>query len=463
MSGIAGDERDPVARLTALCDRGTLEPEPRGALTVATGRVAGRRIACYANDPEQLGGSVGPVEAEALVRLLEHAGRARLPVVAFVASAGARVHDGLPALDGFARIFRRQVALRGLVPQISVVCGTSAGGGCYGPALSDIVVMTAEAAMFLTGPAIVAEALGERVTGDELGGPRVHRHNGVCDLVAADHREAASLARELLSYVPPAPLVLPRAPERADPGAALPARRRQVYDVRDVIRGVVDGGSLLELAPRWAPNLVYALARLFGRPVTVVGNQPRRLGGVLDAAACAKAARFVTLSDALGLPLIVLVDTPGFMPGSRQEQAGIIRHGAELLRAFATATVPRVTVVLRKAYGGAYIAMNSRELGADAVFAWQGAELGVMGPHSAVGLMHARRLAAAEDPVTARERLALAYAREQLTVEQALAAGCIDEVVAPRDTRARLSDALAARSPQSGRSGSVRADLASRP
>jgi acetyl-CoA carboxylase carboxyltransferase component len=435
--------RDPRSRLAALCDAGTLTCVARGAVAAATGRVDGRRIACYAHDPAQLAGSVGTVEAETIERLLERAQRERLPVVGFVASAGARIHEGPPALDGLARIFRRQIELRRTALQVSVVCGASAGGGCYAPALGDIVVMTADAAMFLTGPSVVAEALGEVVTADRLGGTRVHERNGVCDLVAADEQRAAAMVRKVLSFIPPVALAPSVPPERDDPGAALPQRRRNVYDVREVIRGIVDGGSLLELGPRWAPNLLVGLARLAGRPVGVVANQPRWLGGVLDSPACEKAVRFVSLCDAHGVPLIALVDTPGFMPGSRQEGAGIIRYGAGLLRAFAGARVPRVTVVLRKAYGGAYIAMNSRELGADAVLAWEGAELGVMGPHSAVELIHRRRLREVRDPTETRDRLALAYAREHMAVVRGVAAGSIDAVIAPRETRARVSEALA--------------------
>jgi acetyl-CoA carboxylase carboxyltransferase component len=434
--------RDPVASLVALCDRGTLRHDARGAVVVATGRVEGRAVACYASDPAQLAGSFGSVETDALERLLARAERERLPVVGFVASGGARIHDGLVALDGFARIFRRQVAMRGSALQVTVVCGASAGGGCYAPALSDVVVMTAGAAMFLTGPAVVEQALGERVAADALGGPRVHERSGVCDLVAADEAEAAALVRRLLSFVPPVAPAAPVAPEREDPGSVLPVRRRAVYDVRDVMRGVVDGGSLFELAAGSARNVVVALARLAGRPVGVVANQPWRLGGILDCAACAKASRLVSFCDAYALPLVVLVDTPGFMPGTRQEHAGIIRSGAELLRAFGEATVPRVTVVLRRAYGGAYIAMTSRHLGGDVVLAWEGAELGVMGPHAAVRTIHARRLTGLADPAPARERLVAEYARDRLGVDRALAVGSIDAVIAPRETRARVAEAL---------------------
>jgi acetyl-CoA carboxylase carboxyltransferase component len=433
---------DPVSWFATLCDPGTVVAVAHGGVVTATGRVAGRHIACYGHDARCRAGSVGTREAWAIDELLKRADLERLPVVSFVASAGARVHEGLPALDGFAGIFRRQVALSGRTLQVTVVCGPSAGGGCYAPALCDFVVMTCEAAMFLTGPSVVAAAIGERTTAEALGGARVHERNGVCDLVAAGDAEAADLVRRLLGYFPPQALVRPRAPKRSNPGAALPARARQGYDVRAVLAGVVDEGSLLELAPRWADNMVTGLARLAGRSVGVVANQPRRLGGILDAPACDKAVRLVLMCDRYGLPLLVFVDTPGFMPGSRQERAAIIRHGADLVRAFAAASVPRLTIVLRKAYGGAYIAMNSRELGADAVFAWRDAELGVMASEHAVELIHARTLATAGDQAGARARLADEYARERLSADRALSVGSIDAVIEPAETRARLRDAL---------------------
>jgi acetyl-CoA carboxylase carboxyltransferase component len=275
----------------------------------------------------------------------------------------------------------------------------------------------------------------------------VHDRNGVCHLVVADEHHAAVMVRELLSYLPssagePLPAVAPAEPELEDPGAAVPLAARQAYDVREPLRGIIDRESLLELWPRWARNVVTALARIEGRPVAIVANQPHHLGGVLDAAGSEKAARFIAFCDSFGLPLLALVDTPGFMPGTRQEQAGVIRHGASLVRAFASARVPKLTVVLRKAYGGAYITMNSRDLGADLVLAWPQAELGIMSARAAVGIVHRRALAASEDPLAARERLADAYAAEHLRAESAAAGGFIDEVIEPVQTRARIAAAL---------------------
>jgi acetyl-CoA carboxylase carboxyltransferase component len=459
-AGLA-ERLSPLERLEALCDPGSIAVvrsrvvgARAGASAVAgdgvvgaTGLVDGRPIACYAQDGRYLGGSLGERHADTVVRVLEMAGRARIPVVAFVESGGARMQEGTAALAGYGRIFRETVRLTGVVPQLSIVSGASAGGGAYSPALTDLIVMTEDAAMFLTGPGVVRDALGEEISASDLGGPRVHDHNGVCQLVERDEAAAAVRVRGLLSYLPSCagvapPRALSVAPALADPGDAVPSEPRRVYDVRAALGGIVDDGSLLELSPKWARNVVTALARVDGRPVGIVANQPRFLGGVLDAEGSEKAARHVNFCNAFGLPLLAIVDTPGFMPGSRQEQAGVIRHGASLVRAFAAATVPKFTVVLRKSYGGAYITMNSRDLGADLVLAWPQAELGIMSARAAVGFVHRRALREAADPEAERERLAAAYADEHVTAEAAAAGGFVDEIVEPVDTRARLCAAL---------------------
>jgi acetyl-CoA carboxylase carboxyltransferase component len=452
---------DPLERLEALCDPGTVQPlrsrvtssrlgaraVPGDGVLGATGAVDGRPVACYAEDGSYLGGSLGERHADTIVRVLETAERARIPVVAFVESGGARMQEGQAALAGYGRIFRHTVGLTGVVPQISVVSGASAGGGAYSPALTDLIIMTEDAAMFLTGPGVVREALGEEIDAIALGGPRVHDHNGVCHLVEPDELSAAVRVRELLSYLPsaagePLPFAQPVGPEIDDPGSVVPSESRRTYDVRDALGGIVDEGSLLELCPRWARNVVTTLARVEGRPVGIVANQPRYLAGVLDAESSEKAARFVSFCDSFGVPLIAVVDTPGFMPGSKQERAGVIRHGASLVRAFAAARVPKLTVILRKSYGGAYITMNSRDLGADLVLAWPEAELGIMSARAAVGVVHRRELRAADDVEAERTRLADAYADEHLRAEAAAASGFVDELVEPADTRERLAGAL---------------------
>jgi len=457
----AGTRLGPLERLEALCDEGSvrvLRSRARSArlgdraaagdgVVGATGTVEGRPIACYAQDGRFFGGSLGERHADTIVRVLSLAGRARMPVVGFVESGGARMQEGTAALAGYGRIFRETVALNGIVPQISIVSGASAGGGAYSPALTDLIVMTEDAAMFLTGPGVVRQALGEEIDAQGLGGPHVHDHNGVCHLVERDEATAAARVRDLLSYLPsaagdPAPLAAGLDPAEPDPGAFVPAAPRSAYDIRSALSGIVDADSMLELCPRWARNMVTALARLDGHPVGIVANQPRYLGGVLDAEASQKAARFVNFCNDFGVPLIAVVDTPGFMPGSKQERAGVIRHGASLVRAFAHARVPKFTVVLRKNYGGAYITMNSRDLGADLVLAWPDAELGIMGARAAVGIVNRRDLLAADDPEAEHDRLADAYAEEHLRAESAAAEGFVDEIVEPAETRDRLVWAL---------------------
>jgi acetyl-CoA carboxylase carboxyltransferase component len=368
----------PRERLELLCDPATfmaLRTGIRSDTSVAdgdgvvagAGTVAGRPIYCYAQDPGHMGGSLGHSHADSIVRAMRLAGESGAPVVGLVESGGARLQDGHEALAGYGRIFRASVELSRRVPQISVVSGVSAGGGAYSPALTDFVVMTEDARMFLTGPKIV----------------------------------------------------------------------------RDVISTVVDGGRMMELDARWARNMVTGLARIDGRPVGVVANQPRWLGGVIDSDAAEKGALFVDRCSRFGLPLVVLVDTPGFMPGTRQEGAGVIRYGAQLLRSFAAAAVPKLTVIMRKAYGGAVITMNSRDLGADMVFAWPDAEIGIMAARQAVGITERRTIEAAPDPSEAHDELADEYAGEHLTASAAAVSGFVDEVIEPGETRARLSWALA--------------------
>ena len=454
---LPGDAR---GRIEALCDPGSFRALRSGVLSdrlgeraragdgvvAGAGEVDGRPVFCYAQDPSFMGGSLGEEHANSIVRVMELAGRAGAPVVGFVESGGARLQDGHAGLAGYGRIFRTSVELSSRVPQISVVTGVSAGGGSYSPALTDFVLMTDAARMFLTGPRVVREALGEEVTMEDLGGPRVHEGNGVCQLVAGSEEEAAERIRELLAVLPQA---IGDPPPPAEPVTAIgavprvPDEARRVYDVREVVAAVVDAGWMLEISARWARNMVTGFARIEGRPVGIVANQPRRIGGVIDAAASEKAARFVRLCDRFRLPLVVLVDTPGFMPGTRQESAGVIRHGASLLRAFAAASVPRLTVVLRKAYGGAVITMNSKDLGADVVFAWPGAEIGIMAANQAIGIVHRRRLREASDPDEIGAELAAAYAEEHLTAGAAAASGFIDEVIEPAQTRDRLGWALA--------------------
>jgi acetyl-CoA carboxylase carboxyltransferase component len=451
----------PLERLEVLCDHGSLQvirsevhSELMGEKAAAgdgvvggAGLVDGRPVFCYAQDSSFVGGSLGEAHANTIVRVLELAGRARAPVVGFVSSGGARMQEGVAALGGYGRVFSRTVALSGRVPQISIITGLSAGGGAYSPALTDWIVMTEESSMFLTGPNVVRDALGEDVTANDLGGTRVHERNGVCHFVESSPLDAGLLARDLLGYLPShrdaaVPKRASRPAPGRDPGACVPAQARRVYDVRDVITCLTDEGEFLEVSAGWARNLVTGFGRIDGRPVGVIANQPRYLGGVLDAASSQKGARFVSKCNAFGIPLVVLVDTPGYMPGRKQEAAGVIRFGAALVHAFAEATVPRVTVILRKAFGGAFITMNSKDLGADTVYAWPQAEIGVMGAKPAVGIIHRRELAAAPDPESTRDRLAAEYAHNSLRSEVAVRAGYVDELITPMETRSRLAWSL---------------------
>jgi acetyl-CoA carboxylase carboxyltransferase component len=451
---------NPADQLMGLCDAGSLEFLRSGVTSsrlngravagdgvlVAAGCVAGRPVFCYAQDAAYMGGSLGEVHADSVVRLLCLARERRVPVVGFMSSAGARMQEGMAALTGYARIFRVQIALRGVVPQIAVIGGTCAGGSAYSPALADFAIMRDGANAFLTGPRVVRAAMREDVTMDALGGLEVHERNGVAQFAAADDEGCLRLARELLGYLPQSatestPRRQPRPPVDADPGVFVPDEPRHVYDVRAVLRALCDGGELLESEARFARNLVTALGRISGRAVAFVANQPAHLGGVIDVAAAEKASRFLARTTALNLPLVTIVDTPGFLPGVKQERMGVIRYGAEMLRAFADARVACVTVILRKAFGGAYITMNSQGLGAHLSFAWPGAQLGVMGAEQAVAIVHRRRLAADPSPAL-RRSLADRYADEHLAASAAAREGFIDEIIDPPQTRERLAWAL---------------------
>ena len=459
MTETPSSRRSPRERLESLCDRGGFRPirsavlsdglgdkaRPGDGVIAGAGRVGGCPVFCYCQEPDFLGGSLGETHAETIVRTLELAGEAGAPVVGFIESGGARLQEGHAALAGFGKIFRASVRLSGRVPQISVIGGVSAGGGAYAPALTDFVLMTRNARLFLTGPRVVAEAVGEQVTMEDLGGPAVHGSNGVCQIVTEDEDSAIEEVRNLLSLLPSrfgtAVRRLEEAPPAvSDPGTTVPSKPRKTYDVRKTVGAIIDRDSEVEVYGRWGSGMYTGMGRLRGRPVAVVANQPRRFGGVIDAEAAEKSAVFINDCDRYGLPLLVLVDTPGFMPGLRQEKAGVIRHGASLLRAFAGATVPKLTVVMRKAFGGAAITMNSRELGADMVFAWPDAEIGIMAANQAIGIVNRREIEAASP--ADRDRLEGQYTERHLTATAAAASGFVDEVIDPAQTRDSLSWAL---------------------
>lgn len=434
-----------LVRLQALLDANTFQSWRSAVgdgVVAGSARVRGRPVCAWAQDVGYHGGSLGHAGGETIARTIRHASRAGVPVIGLPNSGGARLQEGVAALSAYGAIFREQALAR--VPQITLIGGACAGGAAYSPALGDFVVMVGrDARLFLTGPSVVEQVTSEQISAEDLGGPRVHAANGVAHLIADDDSSAVKLLHELLGYLPSVlggtpPRVAGIDPPVGCPADHLPAGARQVYDVRDVITALVDGGGHLELAARWARNMVTALARLDGRPVGVIANQACYLGGTIDSAASEKGSWFVDLCDRLALPLVVLVDTPGFLPGANQERAGIIRHGSALLRSFARATTPRLTVTLRQAYGGAHIVMNSRDLGADLTLAWPRARIGIMGAVQAVAIAERRAIAAGTDV----EELAERYASTHLGVDVAAADGFVDEIVSPSATRERLIRAL---------------------
>ena len=436
---------------------------PSGVVT-GFGQIGGRQVAVYSQDFSVSGGALGAIEGDKIVRLLDDALRLRIPVIGLIDSGGAKIQEGVGALRQYGRIFNRTCAASGLVPQISVILGPCAGGAVYSPALTDFVIATREAShMFVTGPDVVRAVTGEQISAEELGGARIHgRVSGVVHYVAEDESDALEQVRTLLAYLPSsADQEAPRydyddAARAADAAAAtsvgslVPASSRQAYDVAEVVAAVVDHGELVQVQEVFAPNVVIGFACFEGRPVGIAANQPLADAGTLDVNASEKLARFVRFCDAFGLPVVTFVDVPGYRPGAEQEHAGIIRRGAKVINAYATATVPLVTVILRKAYGGAYIVMGSKAIGADLNFCWPGAEIAVLGAQGAVGIIHRRDLARVreergeEAAAAEHERLVAQYADSVINPDKAVAIGEIDAVIAPEATRSVIVDSLAA-------------------
>jgi acetyl-CoA/propionyl-CoA carboxylase carboxyl transferase subunit len=436
-----------LERLDALLDSWHVVEQADGAV-VAAGDVGSVPVVAFATDPTVQGGAMGSESSRAIAAATDLAVERGVPVVGLWHSGGARLREGVTSLDGVARVFAAQTRASGRVLQVSVVLGPAAGGAAYGPALTDVVVLGPRGRVFVTGPDVVRSVTGEDVDADRLGGPQLHgRRSGVVHLVADTDDDALAHARRLLDLVGAPGVLDPQAIGAPDPGPVVPTDGRKPYDVRQVVSAVLDSGSVLELHPQWAPNAVTVLGRLAGRTVGVVANNPMRLAGCLCADSGDKTGRFVQWCDRFGIPLLFLVDVPGYLPGLGQEEGGVIRRGAKLLHAYAAARVPRLTVVLRKAFGGAYIAMGSKGLGADRVFAWPGAQLDVMGASAAVEVLHRRELAAEGDPARRVARVAELAARHQTTtggLQRAVDTGVVDAVIAPADTRRALVDALAA-------------------
>ncbi|GGY78818.1 acyl-CoA carboxylase subunit beta [Streptomyces nitrosporeus] len=428
--------------------------KPHGdGVVIGWGLVHGRTVFAYAHDFRVFAGALGEAHAAKVHKVMDLALAAGAPLVSLNDGAGARIQEGVTALAGYGGIFRRNVAASGVIPQISVMLGPCAGGAAYSPALTDYVFMVRESAqMFITGPDVVQAVTGERITHNGLGGADVHASvSGVSHFVYDDEETCLQDVRFLIALLPSnnreAPPVVPcddPADRRTDALADLvPADPGRSYDVRAVIGEIVDDGELLEVHETWAPNIVCALARLDGRTVGVVANQPAALAGVLDIHASEKAARFVSTCDSFNIPLVTLVDVPGFLPGVDQEHNGIIRHGAKLLYAYCNATVPRISLVLRKAYGGAYIVMDSRSIGADLSFAWPTNEIAVMGAEGAANVIFRREIAASDDPEALRARRIEEYRSELMHPYYAAERGLVDDVVDPGDTRRLLIRSLA--------------------
>jgi acetyl-CoA/propionyl-CoA carboxylase carboxyl transferase subunit len=455
------DPRDPEDRLSRFFDAGsmsTLAARDTSGVLAARGTVEGTPAIAFCTDATVMGGAMGLDGCRHVVDAIDTALRERVPVVGIWHSGGARLAEGVTALHAVGEVFAAMVRASGRVPQISVVLGPAAGGAAYGPALTDLVIMGPAGRVFVTGPDVVRSVTGEDVDQETLGGPDTHgRRSGVVHVVTDTEAAALATARRAVDLLAAQGTFAPAESEPdVDLAALLPEQRQRAYDVKPLVSAVLDEPGL-EMHPRWAPNVVTVLGRLAGRTVGVIANNPLRLGGCLDSASAEKAARFVRMCDAFGVPLLVLVDVPGYLPGVGQEWDGVVRRGAKLLHAFAEAVVPRVTLVTRKSYGGAYIAMNSRSLGATTVFAWPGAEVAVMGAKAAVGILHRKKLAAV--PPAERDALhaELAAEHERIAggVNRALEIGVVDEVVEPAQTRRRLIRALADARPGHGAHGNI--------
>jgi methylmalonyl-CoA carboxyltransferase large subunit len=422
---------------------------PADGVVTGCAKIDGRLVHLASQDFTVGGGSAGETHNDKVVDMMRLSLKTGSPFVVINDSGGARVQEGIDSLAGYGRVFYHNVLLSGVVPQISIICGPCAGGAVYSPALTDFVIQTNQARMFITGPKVIKQVTGEVVSDEELGGPHAQMFSGVVHLIAQNDEEATQLCRRLLSFMPSnnledAPRLAYNLPIDSDPdmGGIVPVDNKAVYDVRDVIRRVLDYQDFLEIQPEFAANIVIGFGRLEGRPVGIIASQPNHLAGVLDINASDKSARFVRFCNAFNIPLITFVDVPGFLPGVEQERGGIIRHGAKLLFAYSAATVPKITVVLRKAYGGAYIAMCCKDLGADRVIAWPTAEIAVMGAEGAAEIVFRREIDAAADKAGRRRELVDEYRETFSNPYVAAGRRLVDDIIDPADTRKVLAKAL---------------------
>ncbi len=442
------DPRHPLVRLGKFFDNGEFTPispvDDRGVIA-AVGLANGTHVVAFCTDPTVQGGAMGFEGCRAIITAYDRAFADSSPVIGLWHSGGARLREGVASLDGVGRVFAAQTRISGKVPQISVVLGPAAGGAAYGPALTDIVILGPAGRIFVTGPEVVRSVTGEDVDMDRLGGPEPHgRRSGVVHITTDSEDEALERARVLATLLGYQGSLDIDSIHDVDLGATLPDSSRRAYDVHPMIEEFCDAGTFVELHAKWAPNMAVGLGRLGGRTVGIVANNPLRLGGCLDSNSAEKAARFVRMCDAFAVPLVVLVDVPGYLPGVGQEWEGVVRRGAKLLHAFAECVVPRVTVVTRKAYGGAFVAMNSASLGATKVFAWPDAEVAVMGAVAAIRVLHRRRLAEVPEESRAQVELELAAEHEVISggIARAVEMGVVDEVVDPALTRSTVARVL---------------------
>lgn len=433
---------------------GKVEKSYGDGVIVGHGKVNGRLVFAYAQDFTIMGGSLGIVHAKKISKIQEMALKMGSPIIGLIDSGGARIQEGVASLSGYASIFHNIIQSSGIIPQISVIMGPAAGGAVYSPALTDFVFMVNHTSyMFVTGPNVVKEVLNEEVTFDELGGAEIHaRKSGVAHMIYDDEENTILALKKFLSYLPSNNVENP--PVVPDDGSVqdineklrdiVPDDPNKAYDVKDVITNIVDRNSFFEIAELFAPNLITGFARLKGKTIGIVANQPKVLAGVIDIDSATKGARFIRFCDAFNIPILTLEDVPGFLPGIDQEHGGIIRHGAKMLFAYSEATVPKITVILRKAYGGAFIVMNSKNLGGDFNFAWPTAEIAVMGPDGAVAILYRKELAESDDPAGLKKELVKKYRDKLANPFIADEHGYIDEVIDPAITRKKIISAFTA-------------------
>ncbi|MBN2586855.1 MAG: acyl-CoA carboxylase subunit beta [Candidatus Fermentibacteraceae bacterium] len=425
---------------------------PGDGVVTGYGTIDGRQVYVFSHDFTVLGGSLSETFAEKILKIMDMAAMNGAPLIGLNDSGGARIQEGIESLAGYGKIFLKNVLYSGVIPQISAILGPCAGGAVYSPAITDFTIMVKDTSyMFVTGPTVVKAVTGEDVTKEQLGGPSIHsKRSGVCSLVCDREEEAILLIRKLISYIPQNNMEDPIRVPCSDPpdrnemwlDELVPDNPNKPYEMRRIIEAMTDNGEFLEIQRSYAPNIIIGFSRMNGRSVGIVANQPSYLAGVLDNDASIKAARFVRFCDAFNIPIITLVDVPGFMPGTAQEYGGIIRNGAKLLFAYAEATVPKITVITRKAYGGAYDVMSSKHIRADINYAWPTAEIAVMGPEGAVEIIFKRDIDEAKDPVTRKKELVAQYREKFANPYDAASRGYLDDVIIPSNTRFRIIKAL---------------------